>query len=117
MSGAGASGPWGTGGVVGMPAPGDSPYGLVPLAHRGDDFGSTAHPGPPMTRAACASQRSGGERVQRRPGAAWASAVAGGAGSGIDGPSVDHLVAWYRGPLYGHILGLVGDPAQAADLT
>ncbi len=55
--------------------------------------------------------------MQRRPGAAWASAVAGGAGSGIDGPSVDHLVAWYRGPLYGHILGLVGDPAQAADLT
>ncbi len=33
------------------------------------------------------------------------------------GPSFDQLFARYHGPIYGHILGLVGDPAQAEDLT
>jgi len=32
-------------------------------------------------------------------------------------PSFDQLFARYHGPIYGHILGLVGDPAQAEDLT
>ncbi len=32
-------------------------------------------------------------------------------------PCFDHLFARYHGPIYGHILGLVGDPAQAEDLT
>jgi len=33
------------------------------------------------------------------------------------GLSFDHLFTRYHGPIYGHILGLVGDPAQAEDLT
>ncbi len=33
------------------------------------------------------------------------------------GPSFDQIFAGYHGPIYGHILGLVGDPAQAEDLT
>jgi RNA polymerase sigma-70 factor (ECF subfamily) len=33
------------------------------------------------------------------------------------GLSFDHLFTQYHGPIYGHILGLVGDPAQAEDLT
>ncbi len=33
------------------------------------------------------------------------------------GLSFDHLFARYHGPIYRHILGLVGDPAQAEDLT
>jgi len=32
-------------------------------------------------------------------------------------PSFDQLFTRYQGPLYRHILGLVGDPAQAQDLT
>jgi len=32
-------------------------------------------------------------------------------------PSFDQLFARYQGPLYRHILALVGDPAQAQDLT
>ena len=32
-------------------------------------------------------------------------------------PSFDQLFARYHGPIYRHILGLVGDPAQAEDLT
>ncbi len=37
-----------------------------------------------------------------------------GATSGL---SFAHLFTRYHGPIYGHILGLVGDPAQAEDLT
>ena len=32
-------------------------------------------------------------------------------------PSFDQLFTRYQGPIYRHILGLVGDPAQAQDLT
>ncbi len=43
--------------------------------------------------------------------------VASGTRSAPPPPSFDHLVARYQGPLYRHILALVGDPAQAQDLT
>jgi RNA polymerase sigma-70 factor (ECF subfamily) len=57
-------------------------------------------------------------RGQRSGGcAARASGVAGQAGGATEGPSFDQLFTRYQGPIYRHILGLVGDPAQAEDLT
>ncbi len=49
--------------------------------------------------------------------AGHAPAVASGTPSVPPPSSFDQLVARYQGPLYRHILGLVGDPAQAQDLT
>jgi len=46
-----------------------------------------------------------------------APAVASWTRSAAPRPSFDQLFARYQGPIYRHIRGLVGDPAQAEDLT
>ena len=103
------------GDAVGMP-PGDA-VGMPPggIAPRGDAPGLTARPGPAVTPVSRARRvhvtTVRGERVRRQRVAAWASAVAGRAGGGTDGPSVDHLFARCHGPIYGHSRGLMGDPA------
>ncbi len=56
----------------------------------------------------------GSDRASAAPFARCVNSRTQGATPGL---SFDHLFTRYHGPIYGHILGLVGDPAQAEDLT